>query len=131
MDALALERQRNRRSATGNAATKKYEKTRKGKLMRTYRNMLSRITAVQSHKKHLYEGKELLDKTEFHKWAINHPEYNRLYDEWVASDYDRKLSPSVDRINPDKGYELENMQWLTHSENSRRGGQWSSVKGRP
>jgi hypothetical protein len=131
MDALALEKQRNRRAATGNAATKKYEKTRKGKLMRTYRNMLSRITAVQAHKKHLYEGKELLDKAEFHQWAINHPEYNRLYDEWVASGYDRKLSPSVDRIDPDKGYELENMQWLTHSENSRRGGRWSSLKGRP
>ena len=30
-------------------------------------------------------------------------------------------SRSVDRVDSSKGYELSNMEWVTHSENSRRG----------
>jgi hypothetical protein len=40
----------------------------------------------------------------------------------VSSGYDRKLTPTVDRINTELGYEIHNMRWLTHSENSRLGG---------
>lgn len=121
MNAEMLRKQREYRARTGNAVTAKYERTRKGKLMRLYRNMQSRITGIQWRKKHLYEGKELLSRDDFYDWAIDHPEYNRLYDEWVASEYDRKLSPSVDRVDSTKGYRLDNMEWVTHSENSRRG----------
>lgn len=32
-----------------------------------------------------------------------------------------KLAPTVDRKDPSKGYEIENMEWVTHSENSSRG----------
>lgn len=35
--------------------------------------------------------------------------------------YDRKLAPTVDRVNSTLGYEVWNMEWVTHSENSRRG----------
>lgn len=121
-----LERQRVRRAQTGNAATKKYEKTKKGKLMRCYRNMESRVTGIQWRKKHLYEGKELLSRDEFYQWAISSPEFHSLFDAWEASGYDRKLAPSVDRVNSKKGYTVDNMEWVTHSENSRRGGRWRS-----
>jgi len=116
-----LQRQRCYREKTGNAATKKYERTKKGKLMRLYRNMQSRILGVQKQKHHLYQGKSLLPKDEFYKWAMSCEEFHRLYNAWVESDYNRKLTPSVDRIDSSKGYEIENMEWVTHSENSRRG----------
>lgn len=122
MNKHALELQRIRRKKNGNAVTKKYEKTINGFLVRLYRNMLSRVTGVQKLKHHLYQNKELLSKTEFYEWAKTHKVFLSLYHDWVENNYDRKLTPSVDRINPQQGYNLSNMEWVTHSENSRRGG---------
>ena len=116
-----LEKQREYRRNTGNKDTKQYEKTKHGKLMRSYRNMLSRVRGIQWRKAHLYEGKEILSKDEFYLWASNSAEFHVLYEEWVQSGYDRKLAPSVDRIDTSKGYTVDNMRWLTHSENSRNG----------
>ena len=100
---------------------KKYEKTLKGLLMRTYRNMKSRVLGIQYKKAHLYKGLELLDKQEFYAWSLSNTEYNSLFDLWSKSGYDRKLTPSIDRIDSSKGYNKENMRWITHSENSRQG----------
>ena len=116
-----LERQRQYRRENGNAVTNRYEKTPKGKLMRIYRNMKSRIDGIQWQKAHLYAGKELLSRDEFYDWAIGNPDFTELYNAWVASGYDRKLAPSVDRIDSSVGYRIDNMEWVTHSENSRRG----------
>jgi len=109
------------RVRTNNAATRKYEKTKKGFLVRMYRNMQSRVTGVQSKKAHLYKGKELLNRDEFYKWALDSPLFHSMFDIWEDSDYDRKLTPTVDREDTTMGYLLSNMRWLTHSENSRLG----------
>lgn len=113
--------QRRKRKETGNLYTKKYEKSERGFLMRLYRNMKSRIVGVQKIKHHLYQGKDLLDKKDFYAWAISSEQFKALFKAWTDSGFDRKLSPSVDRINPGLGYTLDNMEWVTHSENSRRG----------
>lgn len=123
MTDIQLERQREYRRNNGNIVTKRYEKTPKGFLMRLYRNMLSRISGVQKAKYHLYEGKELLNKNIFYTWAINHPDFLKLYSAYIAHNYNRKLAPSVDRVDPSLGYNLLNMEWVTMSENSRRGTQ--------
>ncbi len=99
---------------------KRYEKTPNGFLMRLYRNMYSRVTGIHKIKRHLYEGKYILPKEKFYRWAENHPRFLELFAIYVANNYDMKLAPSVDRINPDKGYHITNMEWVTHSENSRR-----------
>jgi hypothetical protein len=126
-----LARQRERRAADGNANTHRYERTKPGKLMRIYRNMKSRVEGVQGAKWHLYRGKGLLAKSDFYAWALASESFHRLFACWVASGYDRKLAPSVDRIDPMQGYQLGNMEWVTHSENSRRGGLWRPDGGRP
>lgn len=100
---------------------KKYEKTIDGFLMRGYRNMLSRVKGIQKLKAHLYLGKEILSKESFYKWANESKEFHKLYTNWTLNGYERKLTPSVDRIDSSKGYELDNMRWITHSENSRLG----------
>lgn len=114
-------RQRAYRLANGNACTLKYERTKAGKLMRIYRNMKSRIEGVQKGKWHLYRGKCLLTRDEFYVWAIGGHGFHQLFAAWVDSGYDRKLAPSVDRIDSSQGYHPDNMEWVTHSENSRRG----------
>ena len=115
-----LECQRQYRKKTGNAATKKYERTKKGKLMRTYRNMQSRVLGILKKKAHLYEGLSILPRRDFYDWAMSSSDFHKLFDEWVASGYKCGSSPSVDRIDISKGYTLDNMQWLSHSENSSR-----------
>jgi hypothetical protein len=119
-DSDYLRKQRERRAATGNATTKKYERTKNGKLMRTYRNMQSRVLGILKKKRHLYEGKDILSREAFYLWAKNSAEFDRLFEGWVASGYKCGASPSVDRIDPSQGYTIGNMEWVTHSENSRR-----------
>lgn len=114
-------KQRDLRKANGNAYSRAYEKTKNGFLMRMYRNMQSRIEGIQKAKHHLYEGKELLPRGKFYGWAKCNETFDRLFNDWEKSGYDRKLTPSVDRIDSSKGYILSNMEWVTHSENSRRG----------
>lgn len=114
--------QRLYRIKTDNSCTKKYEKTKNGFLMRLYRNMKSRITGVQKLKAHLYVGKCLLPKDDFYEWAKSNNDFHLLFDEYEKSKYDRKLAPTVDRIDSSLGYSLDNMRFITHSENSRLGG---------
>jgi hypothetical protein len=118
---IANARQREYRLRTKNQSTNKYEKTINGFLMRKYRNMQSRITGIQKAKYHLYKGKDLLDRQDFYNWSISNKTFLKLFNTWTENNYDRKLCPSVDRINPKEGYHLSNMEWITHSENSRRG----------
>lgn len=115
-----LQKQREYRAANGNQVTKRYEKTKPGKIMRTYRNMQSRVLGLVVNKRHLYSGKDILSREDFYAWALGSADFDTLYAAWVEGGYSAKLSPSVDRIDPAKGYTLDNMRWLTHSENSRR-----------
>ena len=114
-------RQREYRKKTSNACTNKYERTPKGFLMRKYRNMLSRVSGIQKKKAHLYEGLSILSREDFYEWATSSPEFNELFEAWSAAGHERGLCPTVDRIDSSRGYELDNMEWITHSENSRRG----------
>ena len=113
--------QRDRRKRTGNADVRKYEKTVNGFLMRTYRNMQSRVEGVQHLKSHLYGGKELLSRDLFYAFSKSNQEFLQLFSQWEQANYDRKLTPSIDRKFSNQGYTLENIQWITHSENSRKG----------
>lgn len=113
--------QRLNRAKTFNKVSIRYERTPQGHLMRTYRNMKSRVTGIQYSKAHLYQGKTLLDKEAFYQWANSSSDYFMLFEAWVASGYNRKLTPSIDRINANEGYEISNMRWVTHSRNSSLG----------
>lgn len=118
-DRLAYQREYRRKN--DNIHTKVYEKTVSGFLMRLYRNMESRITGIQKEKFHLYEGRFLIPRDTFYEWSNKNEKFQTLYKDYVVSGYDRKLAPSVDRIDSSKGYELDNIEWVTMSENSRRG----------
>lgn len=110
--------QRERRRLNNDRSTKVYEKSPNGYLMRAYRNMQSRVMGVQKKNAHLYQGLSILPRDQFYAWAKDNPDFWRLYRRWVAAGYDRKLTPSVNRVDPNKGYDLDNIEWLTHSVNS-------------
>lgn len=115
------EEQRIRRREKNNSYTFTYEKTYKGFLVRLYRNMRSRITGIQKKNFYLYEGKEILDKETFYNWALNNKMFYELFENYKKSNYDRKLAPSVDRVDSNLGYTIDNIEFVTLSENSRRG----------
>lgn len=115
-----MRKQREYRARTGNACTKKYERTKPGKLMRTYRNMQSRVQGILKGKAHLYKGLAILPREEFYRWALGNNTFHELFEGWVKSGYQCGESPSIDRIDAERGYVVGNMRWLTHRENSRR-----------
>ena len=119
--------QREYRARTGNKATKKYEKTPKGFLMRMYRNMKSRVTGVQKKKFHLYYGLPIMLKKEFYEWALNSWDFKILFQNWAANGFKPRETPSINRINNKKGYTKENCEFVTHSANSYLGSlsRWS------
>lgn len=97
----------------------KYWKTPNGKLMMTYNNMNRRVRGYV--KSHLYKGLDLLDRDVFYSWSKSNKDWRNLYNNWVLSGYERKLSPSIDRVDSSLGYTIENIRWITLSENSRLG----------
>lgn len=89
--------------------------------MRLYRNMQSRVSGIQKIKYHLYKGCDILDRKDFYSWAKLSKDFWELYKNWTKNNFDQKLTPSVNRVDSTKGYSLDNMEWITHSENSRLG----------
>lgn len=61
-------------------------------------------------------------KAQFIKWGLNHPKFLGLFENWKERGHIRALAPSIDRLDPSKGYTKRNLDWLTQSENSRLGG---------
>lgn len=116
-----LKKQRADRVLNNNKTTLKYEKTQHGFIMRAYRNMLSRVTGVQRKKCHLYFGKEILSKEVFYLWSLSSRSFKTLFKNWESSGYERRLCPSVDRIDSSQGYYLENIRWLVFHRNCSAG----------
>ena len=81
-----------------------YEKTKKGFLMRLYHNMKCRVNGVQTNRAKYFKGVELLGKEEFYDWANKHLLFHKLFYDWEISGYERRLVPSIDRIDSSKGY---------------------------
>ncbi len=54
---------------------------------------------------------------ELRKWVNNKPEFHRLYELWKISGYEKKLTPSLDRIDDYKSYTFDNIQITTWAEN--------------
>ena len=102
---------------------KKYEKTRTQLdyfVKKVYCGMRDRCTVPNSHSSKYYFGLPLLDREEFLEFSLNDEDLKKLFKEWVDSEWERKLTPSIDRIFPNLGYTINNIQWITVSENSKR-----------
>ena len=54
---------------------------------------------------------------ELFEWVTAQPQFNKLYTDWVNSNYATSLRPSIDRINDYISYTLSNIQLITHQEN--------------
>lgn len=65
-----------------------------------------------------YKNMDICKKDDFVKKFINDKKFINLHELWLKSDCKYKLTPSIDRIDKNKGYTLNNIQFITHSENA-------------
>jgi len=72
--------------------------------------------------------KLLISWDDFYNFVFKDKQYNRIYKEWVKHDFWYSLSPSIDRINNDGDYTLDNIQALTRSQNSIKGQGITAIK---
>jgi hypothetical protein len=103
-------------------STHQHKATINSFVCKTYEKMKQRISGRGTRRPDLYVGKILLPRDIFVVWAKNHPDFLSLYKRYIMSDFDRRLAPSVNRIHSDKGYTLDNMEWVTSSQNSSLAG---------
>lgn len=61
-------------------------------------------------------------------WVLSQDKYYKLHHNWVMSNYDSKLKPSVDRIDDSIGYTKINIQLMTWAENREKGFNTKKVK---
>ena len=62
-----------------------------------------------------------LTRTDFIEFANSDSDLKQLFADWVDSNFLRGVTPTVDRIIPERGYVLDNMQFLTLSKNVSKG----------
>jgi hypothetical protein len=67
-----------------------------------------------------YYGLEKCTKEEFIYRFINDISFLKLFSSWKKHNYERKFAPSIDRINNKLGYTLDNLQFISQSQNSRK-----------
>ncbi len=85
-----------------------------------YSGMRRRINGLNNGSR--YVGKALLSKKKFLDWCEKTKQkFMKLYRNWVKNNYQQKFSPSIDRINNNMGYVINNLQWITQRDNSSKG----------
>ena len=94
------------------------------KYKRTVKGLLHRMWDSQLHPRtiKLY-GEPEYNFSEFVLWVLltKFDKFGRLYFNWVDNGYKKELRPSIDRINPYKGYNIKNIQIITWQENDDKG----------
>jgi len=94
-----------------------YYKTKEENIKSLYLSIKSRVGKVG-----LYKNRKLLISWEdFYDFMLKDKEYNRIYKEWVKNDFFYLISPTIDRIENDRDYTIDNIQVLTRQENARKG----------
>lgn len=99
-------------------------------LSRVYTSMLNRVKGKGgAHNRGNWRGKSILPRNIFVTWAKNHPDFLSLYKQYFTGNFDRRLAPSINRMNSSKGYTLDNMEWMTQSQNSGLSGSVRKMNG--
>lgn len=84
-------------------------------LKNLYTQIKYRVTSKTRKQSYLYYGLGLMNKSDFLDY-IHNIDFNNLYDKWIENK-DRKLTPTLDRIDSSKGYVFDNLKWETLSDN--------------
>ena len=95
------------------------QRTKEGHIIQLYSSQ-RKASRLKNYDMPNYTSKELIT------WCLNQPVYHKLYDNWVKSGFDKKLSPSCDRLDDYKPYSFDNLQIVTWEQNLKN--EWSRRK---
>lgn len=87
-----------------------------GKKVQMYKNIVGRINYHPSYKRR----KLLFSFDDFLFFLKKNTSYKKHFYRWKKSGYLKKYSPSVDRINNEGDYSLDNIQIISCSENASK-----------
>ena len=93
---------------------KSYSRTKDGVVTIIY------ASQKNSSKKRIHE-RPSYTKQELKNWLYSKELFHKLFNDWEDSDFKKNLKPSVDRIDDDIGYTMENIQLTTWEENNTKG----------
>lgn len=88
-----------------------------------YTNMGLRVNG-KTRREYRVQGTDMLSSKEFMKWCRsleNMKNFYKLWVKWELSGFPRGLTPSIDRIDNLRGYTVDNIQWLTVTQNNKKG----------
>jgi hypothetical protein len=90
-------------------------------IRRMFSYMQSRVRGF-GNKAHYgyYINLPICDRKIFYKFAFRNWQLKYLYHNWILSGYKKQLLPTPDRIFREKGYTLDNIQFLTFSDNVKK-----------
>ncbi len=91
-----------------------YNKTREGLAANIYGSQRSSSKA-RCHDIPNYSNSELKE------WLFSQSNFEVLFQNWIDSDYDAMLSPSVDRLDDYKPYTFDNIRLITWKANKDKG----------
>lgn len=74
-----------------------------------------RAKGITTRSPHIFLGLSVCPLEEFLDWSISNDVFLRLYDDWILSDKDIKLTPVAHRVLPSQGYEVWNMLWMSNT----------------
>lgn len=83
------------------------------------RYMLQRVNGTRNrhYKNNTWIGKPIMPRDEFIEWSLNQPAFWNLWDAWQEAGRPRALCPTIDRMSNDDGYVLDNIRWVSLSDN--------------
>lgn len=100
-----------------------YKRTKEGRVISCYAAMKNRVEG-KTNRAIYYKGLDICDRSDFIRWSLADPTFNRLFEEWETEGFSRRLVPSIDRRDTFMGYTLDNLQWLTLSNNACKAAQF-------
>jgi len=88
--------------------------------IRTKNGLIIKMYSAQKTRVKLKRLKISYTIEELKKWILKQPNFDKLFNEWIKSGYEKMLIPSIDRLNDYKGYSFDNIQLMTWQENKTK-----------
>ena len=93
-----------------------------------YTEIKQRCTNQNNSRADIYYGKKFCTLEEFLEKFKADSNLKILLHQWKQSDYLPKFAPSIDRIDNDGDYSIDNLQFITHSENCMKDKNYPRIK---
>jgi hypothetical protein len=91
----------------------KYQRTKRGLTKKIFQNQ--KVSCKRKNMSIFYESDD------FTNWCLSQRKFHKLFENWKANNYQKHLSPSIDRIDNYRGYSFDNIQLMTWEENQTKG----------